>query len=300
MIDFDSIRRTYSLVSAASRHTRLRRSGNEWVGLCPFHRERSPSFTIFDDESRFHCFGCGASGDVIDFMRDIDGTNLTDAAARLPGPIGQRIAAPPLSLSASVDRRAEALAIWNRAVPATGTLAEAYLRWRGITIPCPDAIRFINLPYGQTLPMPCLVAAIRNATGDVIGIQRIWLAPDGKGKADLPKPKLSLGRIRGGAIQLSALNDTGVLVVCEGPEDGLSLLQMMQCPVWVAAGATLLPGMQFPPAVKTIVIGADNDSAGMAAVAHATAAFNARGLSVRVIRPLTGFKDFNDELRGAL
>ena len=75
------------------------------------------------------------------------------------------------------------------------------------------------------------------------------------------KPKRSLGTIKGGAIRLADLDGSGVVTVCEGPEDGLSLLEMLGGPVWVAAGASFLPLMQFPPEVHSVVIGADNGMA---------------------------------------
>lgn len=140
---------------------------------------------------------------------------------------------------------------------------------------------------------------MRNVAGDLTGIQRIWLAHDGRGKADVAKPKRSLGQVKGGAIRLGDLDGTGCLTVCEGPEDGLSLLDMLGGPVWVAAGASFLPAMQFPPEVRSIVIGADNDPAGHTAAEGAARAYAERGLSVRIIRPLEWAKDFNDELRGA-
>lgn len=130
------------------------------------------------------------------------------------------------------------------------------------------------------------------------GVQRIWLAPDGRGKAAVERPKRSLGQVKGGAIRLAEPEDCGVLVVCEGPEDGLSLARMLEMPVWVVAGASFLPAMQFPPGVRSIVIGADNDNAGRNAADKAAQVFVLRGLAVRIVRPLDGFKDFNDELRG--
>jgi DNA primase len=160
-------------------------------------------------------------------------------------------------------------------------------------------LRFSRLPYGNSSPLPCLVAAVRDVTCTITGLQRIYLRSDGRGKADLPKAKLSLGKVAGGAIRLGDLDASGMVTVCEGPEDGLSLLEMLGGPVWVAAGATMLPGMLFPPAVRSIVIGADNDRAGEEAARKAAQAFAEQGLSVRVIHPLPGFKDFNDELWGA-
>ena len=162
----------------------------------------------------------------------------------------------------------------------------------------PPDIRFTRIPYGNSDPLPCLVAAVRDVAGVMTGLQRIYLRSDGRGKADLPKPKLSLGKVAGGAIRLGGLDEAGTVTVCEGPEDGLSLLEMLGAPVWVAAGAIMLPAMQFPPEVRSVVIGADNDEAGDTAARKAAHAFALRGLTVRIIHPLPGFKDFNDELRG--
>ncbi|WP_230206803.1 toprim domain-containing protein [Novosphingobium sp. Gsoil 351] len=140
---------------------------------------------------------------------------------------------------------------------------------------------------------------MRDVAGDLTGIQRIWLADDGEGKANVAKPKRSLGSVKGGAIRLGDLDASGIVTVCEGPEDGLSLLEMVGGPVWVGAGATFLPAMQFPIGVRSVVIAADNDGAGERSAREAALAFAHRGLSVRIIRPLPAFKDFNDELRGA-
>ena len=299
MIDIDAIRCDNPLPDVAARIVDLRPAGKEWVACCPFHSDRSPSFTIFDDGRRFQCFGCGASGDVLDFVQRAYGVSLIEAARRLGANEIPTRPQPARVPAEQADRSREALAIWNNANPAAGTLAEAYLAFRGIHSPIPPDIRFQRLPCGNLGAMPCLVAAVRDVLGEVTGIQRIWLAHDGMGKADLAKSKLSLGRVKGGAIRLGELDCSGVVTVCEGPEDGLSLLAMLGGPVWVAAGASFLPSMQFPSEVRSIVIGADIDPAGIEAADKAARSFAARGLIVRIIRPLEGFKDFNDELRGA-
>lgn len=299
MIDIETIRRDNPLPAIVSKVAGLRPAGKEWVACCPFHADRSPSFTIFDGGQRFHCFGCGASGDVLDFVQRAYGVALPEAARLLGAgdiPIRSHHAPAPAERP---DRSGAARAIWGRCIPAAGTLAETYLAIRGIDGPIPPDIRFQRLPCGNLGPTPCLVAAVRDVAGDVIGVQRIWLAPDGRGKANIAKPKLSLGRVKGGAIRLGALNDSGAVTVCEGPEDGLSLLTMLGGPVWVAAGAMFLPHMQFPAEVASVLIGADNDPAGDQAARQAAHAFAAQGLSVRIIRPLSRYKDFNDELREA-
>ena len=302
-LDLETIRRDNPLPIVAGNVVALRKVGNEWLGCCPFHADRSPSFTIFDNGQRFHCFGCNASGDVLDFMQRAYQVNLPEAAsllanADLPetdrGNCGPSPEAAPRQDNCKVAR-----AIWQRALPAAGTLGEAYLRFRGIHPLYPPDIRFLALPCGNLGPLPCLVLGVRDVAGEVTGLQRIFLAHDGQGKADIETPKRSLGRVKGGAIRLGDLDGSGTVTVCEGPEDGLSLLEMTGGPVWVAAGASFLPAMQFPPEVRSIVIGADNDPAGRAAAEKAALAFAARGLSVRIIRPVSWAKDFNDELTGA-
>lgn len=302
MNDLQAIRECNPIPQIAARLVPLRQSGQEWIARCPFHNDRTPSFTIYDGGRRFKCFGCGAGGDVLDFVQRAYGLSLPDAA-RILGtgalPQSERNPSGEFSHTAKrgLERSAEALAIWNRAIPVAGTLAETYLRWRAIDPPYPAVLRFLRLPYGNSRPLPCLVCAVRDLAGEVIGIQRIWLAYDGRGKAALRKPKLSLGRVRGGAIRLGEPDSTGTVTACEGPEDGLSLAAMLGGPVWVAVGASFLPAMQFPLAVRSVVIGADNDPAGKAAASKAARAYAARGLVVRILRPLPGCKDFNDELR---
>lgn len=303
MADLDAIRRDNPLPDVAAQLVAIRQVGKEWIACCPFHADRSPSFTIFDAGRRFHCFGCGASGDVLDFVQRAYGVTFPEAARMLGAGEVPKLQTPAVrEFSEAVkgqDYGKVARSIWNRAVPASGTPAESYLRFRGILPPYPPDVRFLALPCDNLGPLPCLVLAVRDVDGEETGIQRIWLAHDGMGKADVAKPKRSLGQVKGGAIRFGDLDGSGVVTVCEGPEDGLSLLDLFGAPVWVSAGAVFLPHMQFPPGVRSIVIAADNDPAGRDAAQSAARAFAGRGLSVRIIRPIDGAKDFNDELRGA-
>lgn len=68
-LDLDAIRREYPLPAIAGKLVALRQAGAEFKACCPFHADRSPSFTIFSGGQRFHCFGCGAAGDVLDFVQ---------------------------------------------------------------------------------------------------------------------------------------------------------------------------------------------------------------------------------------
>ena len=67
------------IVQLVSSYVRLRRRGKVYTGLCPFHSEKSPSFTVYDSNQSFYCFGCGAGGDVITFVRQIENLDYVDA-----------------------------------------------------------------------------------------------------------------------------------------------------------------------------------------------------------------------------
>jgi len=294
----EAVRQGVSLSSLAGKSLQLKRAGREWKGCCPFHADRTPSFTIYADDSRFMCFGCGAEGDVLDFVMRLHRVRLPEAMEMLSSggewaPAANR-SAPPQTPEG--NRSEEAWAIWNSASPATGTVVDAYLRSRGITIPLPSSIRFAQLPLGRRAPLPTLVAAVSTVDGQVKGIQRTFLSADPVGKARLPggKVKFSLGRVLGGAIRLGPAARS--LVVTEGLEDGLTLMQGLGRSVWVAAGAGMLPAMQLPERVEAVIIGADNDGAGLMAAQKAAASFASTGRKVRIFCPEPAHKDFNAQL----
>lgn len=80
----DRIRRDFSLSTIADRSgLKLHRAGDEWKACCPFHKERTPSFTIYASDRRFMCFGCGVQGDVLDYMKHAYGVGLIEAARTL-------------------------------------------------------------------------------------------------------------------------------------------------------------------------------------------------------------------------
>lgn len=80
----DTIENKPDLVEAIQREDIiLKRAGNNLKGLCPFHAEKTPSFFVFPQKGRFHCFGCGNSGDVIDFVQRLKGLSFKEAVSYL-------------------------------------------------------------------------------------------------------------------------------------------------------------------------------------------------------------------------
>lgn len=71
------------IISVVSRYVSLTKRGSNSIGLCPFHNEKTPSFSVSEDKQFFHCFGCGAGGDVISFVMKIENIDFPDAVAKL-------------------------------------------------------------------------------------------------------------------------------------------------------------------------------------------------------------------------
>jgi DNA primase len=84
----DELRSRISLSGQVGRKVKLVRRGREYAGLCPFHHEKTPSFYVVEDKSFFHCFGCGAHGDVIGFVMRADNLDFVEAVEKLAGEAG--------------------------------------------------------------------------------------------------------------------------------------------------------------------------------------------------------------------
>jgi len=79
----ERVKQAVDIVEVISAHTDLRRAGARWTGLCPFHDERTPSFSVDAQEKLYHCFGCGVGGDVIKFVEEKDGLGFAEAVELL-------------------------------------------------------------------------------------------------------------------------------------------------------------------------------------------------------------------------
>jgi DNA primase len=79
----ERVKQAADIVEVVSAHTDLRRQGARYVGLCPFHEERTPSFSVEPQEKLYHCFGCGVGGDVIKFIEEKEGLNFAEAVELL-------------------------------------------------------------------------------------------------------------------------------------------------------------------------------------------------------------------------
>ena len=138
----EEIRNRVRVSEVVGKAVSLRRAGREFHALCPFHKEKSPSFTVNDEKGFFHCFGCGAHGDVIGFTMDYEHLGYREAVERLAGLAG--LSVPKLThAEVEKEKKAQSLRDVMESVTAwmqeqleqtsEGELARRYLRERGLS-----------------------------------------------------------------------------------------------------------------------------------------------------------------------
>jgi DNA primase len=86
--DIARVRESADIVAVVSEHVQLKRVGRRWSGLCPFHGEKTASFSVNQEQGLFYCFGCGAKGDVITFVREVDHLDFVGAVEKLAAASG--------------------------------------------------------------------------------------------------------------------------------------------------------------------------------------------------------------------
>jgi DNA primase len=136
----DELRARFNLSDIVGRRVRLIKRGREHTGLCPFHNEKSPSFTVNDDKGFFHCFGCGEHGDVIGFVMKTENLTFPETIERLAEEAGMPVPkwAPEDKAKAKVELSlyavTEATCKWfeERLKTADGRAAREYLTRRGV------------------------------------------------------------------------------------------------------------------------------------------------------------------------
>ena len=102
----DELRARTTLSAVIAPSVKLIRAGREWKACCPFHNEKTPSFTVNDDKGFYHCFGCGAHGDAIRFLTDNRGMPFMDAVKELAGKAGMDVPAPDPLVREKAERAA--------------------------------------------------------------------------------------------------------------------------------------------------------------------------------------------------
>ena len=140
--DIERVRDTVSLVDVVQGYMPLRRVGRNWVGLCPFHAEKSGSFNVREETKRYRCFGCGAAGDVFKFVQEIEHLDFVGAVEQLAGKAGIQLTYTTGGQSKDRQRRKQLVEVMDLAVNwyhdrllqgPDAREARDYLRARGLS-----------------------------------------------------------------------------------------------------------------------------------------------------------------------
>ena len=136
----EDLRQRVPLSEVIGRRVKLIRKGRRHSGLCPFHAEKTPSFSVVDDDGFYHCFGCGVHGDAISFLREMDGLEFMEAIERLAEMAGlavprtiQQDPAASRQRKAALDILEETTLFFEAALRRDdGRDATRYLKQRGL------------------------------------------------------------------------------------------------------------------------------------------------------------------------
>ena len=151
----DQIRQTANILEIAAQYTQLKQRGRRHVGLCPFHSEKTPSFYLDDDKQLYHCFGCGAGGDIFTLVMEKENLSFPEAVRFLAEkyniemPEHKALSPQMKSLKENVSKiTADALAFFRRNLnnTAEGKKALEYLAKRKVS---PETIRELKLGYAM-------------------------------------------------------------------------------------------------------------------------------------------------------
>lgn len=315
-------RTRYRLSALIGRDIKLVRRGGEFVGLCPFHKERTASFTIVDDKGFYHCFGCGAHGDAIRWRIEMHGDSFPDAVALLTGEAAPSEATAMRETAArgvedaarNLRHEERARQLWRCMRNIVGTPGEAYFRARDITIPLPPTLGYDPECLHPTgVRLPAVICAVQDVTGRVVAVHRLFLDPASllktPRKTSLLPDKALLGSPGDGSIRLAPAAPS--MGRCEGVETGLSVQQATDIAVWSAISGGHMAKQEFPRSVKAVVTFADRDRVswrpgplyGRRPGEHyaqlAAERDRAAGRRALIARPFGDKEDYNDTLQEA-
>ena len=185
----EEVRSRADIVEIVGAHVRLRRAGRNFVGLCPFHNEKTPSFSVNAERGFFHCFGCGAGGSVFNFIMRVEGLTFPEAVRSLARKYGVTLPEHDQSGPAAGEREAMLKAsevaaeffahvLWNT---TDGALARDYLKSRGISV---ETARAFMIGFAPSRPASLAKALERRGLRDA-GVKVGLVKKDGDDAYDM-------------------------------------------------------------------------------------------------------------------
>ena len=319
------------IVDVVSGYVRLgKKSGSNMFGLCPFHSERTPSFSVNPDRQIYHCFGCGKGGGVINFIMEIENFSFPEAVEFLAKRVGMEL--PEQSNDAETRRRSKMLAVNKDAAryfrdqlstPA-GAAARRYIAERQIG---DRAVKIFGLGYapnGWTGLLDAMHAKgytdfelfdaglvskgkrggyydkfrdrlmfpVIDIRGEVIGFSGRILSGDGPKYMNSPETLVFNKSRNLFAMNLAKKSKCGYIILAEGNVDVVSLHQAGFDSAVASLGTSLTPEQArlLSRFTNEVIIAYDNDGAGIKASQRAIGILEQLDVRVKVLS-MSGAKD---------
>lgn len=318
------------ITSVVSRYVNLRKSGRCYVGLCPFHSEKTPSFNVYADTQNFYCFGCGAGGDVITFIRLIENLDYLDTVKLLAQQCGLELPEDDIGGGSDIIRRKvleinrEAAKFFHSCLKTQdGAPGVEYLKKRGLSSATVthfglgfapnrwDSLLNHLRALGYTEQEMVTAALIRSKDDryfdlfrnrvmfPIIDVQGNVIAFGGR-VLDDSKPKYLnspdtpvFKKSRGlYALNFAKNGNNNNLILCEGYMDVIAMHQAGFKNAVATLGTALTPEQSRLMAryAKDVVVSYDSDEAGRKAAQRAIGLLTQAGIGVRVLN-IEGGKD---------
>jgi DNA primase len=319
----ERVRAASEISAIVQSHVALKKAGRTWKGLCPFHQEKTPSFTVSPERQTYHCFGCGAGGDVFRFVQETEKISFGEALRLLADRAGITLPARrrPAEGEPLYEILEEAAEFYRRSLldATTGRAARAVLEARGIEEGTRERFGMGYAPAGWDALSSRLVPRYSAAL-----LVRAGLAVDregGRGSYDRFRDRIVVplrlpnGRVVGFGGRAAAneepkylnspetpiyhkgsfvfglgeakeaLRASGEAVLVEGYFDVMALSQAGVTDAVAASGTAITPEQSslLLRFTPRVCLALDGDRAGLAAASRALAPLLAAGLAVRVM-----------------
>jgi DNA primase len=303
MTDAKEIKARINILTLVEEIVELHQHGQEWQGLCPFHQEKTPSFRVNPDKGKYHCFGCGAGGDVFTFIEKTKNLSFAEALQLLADRLHLQPGAsyhPPVMTAPkpTAKQNTEWRQYLDGLLPIDDTPGELYLTRRGIPAWLARMARvkyhprwYENQEEGWT-GSPAVFFPIRDQAGELVAGEGRYLDCNRKPKVQSAGPK------KRGAFYFSGLFEAKIelVFIVESPINALSLLACGYYAVATCGCENHAAWLPKSLSGKRVIIAFDNDDAGMKGTQRLAAALNKEGMRAQRLAPLIPGTDLNDYL----
>lgn len=323
----DEIKSRCNIIDVIGRHVVLKKTGSNYKGICPFHNEKTPSFVVSDTKQIFTCFGCGATGDVIEFVQKYNNLDFPGAVEKLAGEYGIEIKSSNFHgekvRSALYEINREAAAFFYRAFTSGPNPGYEYMKKRGIE---PATLRKFGIGYADgswdslyeyfmkkgTDPKTLLelglisysngkyydkyrdrvIFPIINTRGKVIGFGGRILGDGTPKYLNSPESSVFLKKnnLYGLNLTRQDINKENQVILVEGYMDVISLYQHGVRNVSASLGTALTESQaaMLKRYTDHVVLAYDSDSAGQAAALRGLDILHKSGCKVKVLHVSDG------------